>query len=104
MVRLIFGQNYCCVVRGQKIVVTPTLPAVKIHHPAEHVSPGSANSPDVHWELLVHVRDGHGLSMQRPPPHHQHVSHGVDKPAHVEHQQLMDRVRNFDLGNLHGRK
>ncbi len=64
--------------------MTQTLPCVKIYHPAKHVGPSSADGPDVGWQLLVDVGDGHGLTMQRPPPHCQHVTNGVDETTHVK--------------------
>ncbi len=84
MVQLIFGQNYCCVVRGFKVVSIPTLPHVEVNHVAEHVGPSSTDGPDVGWQLLVDVGDGHGLTMQRPPPHRQDVTNGVDETTHIK--------------------
>ncbi len=85
MVRLIVGQNYCCVVRGLKIVSTPTLPRVEVDHMAEDIRPSSADGPDIGGKLLVDMGDGHGLTMQRPPPHCQDIANRVDKTTHIKH-------------------
>ncbi len=83
-----FGQNlvttFSCVVRGLEIVLSRTSACMEIYHLAKHIGPSSADGPDVGWQLLVDVGDGHGLTMQRPSLHHQHVANGVDETAHVQ--------------------
>ncbi len=79
------GRNFSCVVRGMKIDSTPTLTHMKVHHVAEHVGPSSTDCPDIGWQLLVDVGNGHGLTMQPPPLHCQDKADWVDETTHVKH-------------------
>ncbi len=63
MVQLIFGQNFSCVVRGLKIVSTPTLLRVEVNHVAKEVRPRRADCPQLRRQQLVDVRDWEGLSV-----------------------------------------
>ncbi len=95
---------FSCVVRGFKIVLKLTLMSVEVNHAGIYVSPRGAHGPDERRQVLMHVRDGQGLSVHRPRLHGHHKSDRVHQAALVKCQQLMNDVGNLNVGDLHDRR
>ncbi len=81
-----------------------TLASVEIHHTGIDVCFCHADGPHQQRKVLVDHRDGQGLPVQRPPPYTHNKCDRVDQPALLESQELVDRVVDFDVCNLHIRK
>ncbi len=103
-----FGQNsvitFSCVVRGLKIALSLTLTRMQVHHAGVQIGLRRTHSPDQQREVLVDMRDGQGLTVQRPPPHCHHVRDRIHQATLVESEQLLDCVVDLDVCNLHVRK
>ncbi len=104
----LFGQNsvtiFCCMVRGLKIVLAPTLSGMEVHHAGVQVGFCRTHGPHQWRQVLMHVRDGQGLSVDCPPPHGHHECDWVDKAALVKGQQLVNGMCDLHLGNLQNGK
>ena len=81
-----------------------TLVSVEIHHAGVNVCSHHADGPHQRWEVLVHVQDGQGLTVQCLSPHRHHKRDRVDQAALIKHQQLEDGVVNLNICNLYVRK
>ena len=81
-----------------------TLMSVEIHHAGVNVCSRSADGPHQWRQMLMHMRDGQGLTIQHLSPHRHHERDRVDQAALVKHQQLKDGVVDLDVGDLHDRK
>ncbi len=81
-----------------------TLMSVEIYHAGVNVCSRSADSPHQWRQVLMHVRDGQGLTIQRLSPHRHHKRNRVNQAALVECQQLKDGVVDLNVGHLHDRK
>ena len=81
-----------------------TLTSMEIHHMGINVCSRSADGLHQQRQVLMHVRDGQGLTVQRPSPHHHHKCDRVDQAALVECQQLKDGIVDLNVGHLHIRK
>ena len=62
------------------------------------------HSMDQWWEVLVDMRDGQGLTVQRPSLHRHHKGNRVYQAALVECLQLVNGVGNLDVCDLHVRQ
>ncbi len=104
----LFGQNsvtiFCCVVRGMKIVLAPTLSGMEVHHTGIQVGFCRTHGPHQRRQVLMDMGDRQGLPMQRPPSHGQHKGDWIHQPALIEIEKLVDGMCDLDLGNLHGGK
>ncbi len=104
----LFGQNsvaiFSCVVRGLKIVLSPTLSGVQIHHSGTYVCLCGADSPHQWQQVLVDVGDRQGLPMQCPPPHSHNEGDRVHQSALVKIEQLVYHMHDFQMGDLHSGK
>ena len=81
-----------------------TLASVEIHHAGINVCFCRTDGPHQQWKVLVDHGDGQGLSVDCPPPDGHHKCDRVDQPALFEGQELVDRVVDFYVCNLHIRK
>ena len=104
----VFRQNkverFGCAVRGFKIVLLLTLASIEIDHVGVDVCFCHADGLHQWWKVLVNMRDGQRLAVQRPPLHRHHKHDRIHQAALVEIEKLVDRVRNLNVGNLYVRK
>ncbi len=73
---------------------------MEANHLGVDVSLDETNSPHVGWQMLINMRDGHGVAVKCPRPHHHHIHDGIHQPAVVEVKELMDRMCYLHVGNL----
>ncbi len=67
---------------------------------SENIHFHQTHSPDVWQEVLVDMWDGQWVPMDRPCLHRHNKRDGVHQSTDVESEELVDGVRDFDLGNL----
>ncbi len=75
---------------------------VQIHYLGIYVCLCGADGPHQWRQVLMHMWDGQGLSIDCPPPHGHHECDRIDKATLVKRQQLVDSMCDFQMGNLHG--
>ncbi len=81
-----------------------TLTSVEIHHAGVNVCPHSADGLHQRRQVLMHVWDGQGLTVQRPSPHRDHERDRVDQATLVKGQQLKNCVVDLNVSHLYDRQ
>ena len=81
-----------------------TLTSMEVNHAGINVSPCGAHGPYQRRQVLMHVWDGQGLSVDCPPPHGHHECDRVDQVALVKRQELVYGVMDLDVCNLYIRE
>ncbi len=77
---------------------------MEVNHAGVYVGLRGAHGPNQWRQVLMHMWDGQGLSADCPCPHGHHKSNRVDQAALVKSQQLVDRVVDLNVCDLHIKK